>query len=163
METSTGRIPTAALSGPRDGLPQMVTTAPCPPRSDSLLDGEKTGATLLFSGVFLTLVGVIFTTMGWQHYLVNPTFEWTQLLGPILISVGGTFMLTSLCRFLSCKPRDEEAPVMEQTSAGHSFTLSGVNQQVVLCGAAAMHRFPPVYNFVNDKYARPLSSTLEVL
>lgn len=150
MEPSTGRIPSAAVSGPRDGLPPMVTAAPCPPWSDSLLDGEKTGATLLFSGVFLTLVGVVFTTMGWQHYLVNATFEWTQLLGPILISVGGTFMLTSLCRFLSCKPRDEEAPVAEQTPAGRSFMLSGVNQQVVLCGTAAMHHFPPVYNFVRE-------------
>lgn len=161
METNSDRNPIAAISGPPEDPSQMVATAPCPPQSDSWLDGEKTGATLLFSGGFLVLAGVIFTTMGWQHYLVNPTFEWTQLLGPILISVGGTFMLTSACRFgiiccLRCSQWDEEAPAMEQTSMGHSFTLSGVNQQVMLCGATPVLRIPPVYNFVNQEVCQAI-------
>lgn len=123
-------------------------------RSDRRLDGRKTGATLLVIGVFLILVGVIFTTAGWRQYLQNPTFEWIQLLGPILISVGGTFTLTSVCKFgiiycWPCKQLDEganAAPAMEPTSVGQPFTLSGVNQPIVLQGAQTMLCIPPVYN-----------------
>lgn len=50
-----------------------------------LLDSEKTGAALMFSGVFLGLVGVALTTLGWQQYNSSTRFDWTQLLGPILI------------------------------------------------------------------------------
>lgn len=148
METNGGRNPAAALSGPPEDPAALA-----PRQSDSLLDGEKTAATLLFFGVFLALVGIIFTTMGWHHYLANPTFEWTQLLGPILISVGGTFMLTSVCkfRFISCcRQIDEEVlviPAMEQTSMGHSYTLSTISQPIMLQGCTKMLHIPPVYNF----------------
>lgn len=151
-ETEQSNDLAAALGGPPHLSPYL-------PQSDSLLDGEKAAAMLLFSGVFLALLGFIFTAMGWQHYLVNPTFEWTQLLGPILISVGGTFMLTSICRFgitscSSCKQRGEV--LMEQTSTGHPFSLSGVNQQVVLCGDATVLHIPPVYNLVNQELSQAI-------
>lgn len=147
-ETGGGRNPPG---DPAQGAP------PALPRRQSVssLDGEKTAATLLFSGVFLALVGVIFTTMGWQHYLANPIFEWTQLLGPILISVGGTFILTSVCKFRImscwlCRRMDEEVLAilaMEQTSAGHSFMLHNINQPIVPQNATKMQRSPPVYSF----------------
>ncbi|XP_059214634.1 uncharacterized protein tmem174 [Centropristis striata] len=132
------------------------TPAPRHQQSRSMLDSEKTGAVMLFSGVFLALVGVTFTAMGWHFYQANPNFEWTQLLGPILISIGGTFILTSVCKFgifscWSCRLLDEEVPAREQTSTGHSFTLSGINQPVLLRNASAMVCFPPQYNFITQE------------
>ncbi len=140
------------------GSTQMLPPAPRSCQSDSLLDDKKTGATLLFTGVFLALVGVIFTTTGWRRYLANPTFEWTQLLGPILISVGGTFMLTSVCKFgisfcWPCRRLDEGVnviPAMDSTSIGRPFTLSGINQPIMLQGAT-MLCIPPVYNCRNQE------------
>ncbi|CAK6963629.1 transmembrane protein 174 [Scomber scombrus] len=156
VDTNGARNPTVILSGPHDHL---GPPPPLPRQSDSLLDGEKTGATLLFSGVFITLVGITFTTMGWQRYQDNLSFEWPQLLGPILISVGCTFVLTSICKFgiISCwrsRQWDEDVlvmPVMEQTSAGHSFTLSGINQPIMLRGGTAMLCIPPPYNFITQE------------
>ncbi|XP_044188644.1 transmembrane protein 174 isoform X1 [Thunnus albacares] len=154
VDTNCARNPTVVLNGPPDHLPP----APHPRQSDSLLDGEKTGATLLFSGVFLALMGVIFTTMGWQQYQVNLSFEWPQLLGPILISVGGTFVFTSVCKFgivscCRCRQWDEEVlvmPVMEQTS----FTLRGTNQPIVLRGGTTMLCIPPPYNFITQEVSQ---------
>ncbi|XP_042251010.1 transmembrane protein 174 isoform X2 [Thunnus maccoyii] len=154
VDTNCARNPTVVLSG----LPDHLPPAPHPRQSDSLLDGEKTGATLLFSGVFLALMGVIFTTMGWQQYQVNLSFEWPQLLGPILISVGGTFVFTSVCKFgivscCRCRQWDEEVlvmPVMEQTS----FTLRGTNQPIVLRGGTTMLCIPPPYNFITQEVSQ---------
>lgn len=123
---------------------------------NNMLSSEKTGAFLLFSGLFLLLAGVLFTNMGWQRYHVDSVLQWSQLLGPILIAIGGTFMLTSVCRLtfsslLTCLRSEGEAPPPEQTPGGHSLTLRGVNQQVMLCGGTAVLSIPPPYSFVNQE------------
>lgn len=145
-----------------------ATTRPSvlPPVLDSVLSGEKTGAFLLFSGLFLLLAGVLFTNMAWQRYQVDSGFQWSQLPGPILIAIGGTFMLTSVCRLtfnslLPCVRSEGETPAAEQAPGGHSLTLSGVNQQVMLCGGTAVLSIPPPYSFVNQEacLARELQPT----
>ncbi|XP_054469118.1 transmembrane protein 174 [Anoplopoma fimbria] len=157
METNRARNHTAILSAPPDDPTHVSTPAPRCCQSISLLENEKTGDVLLFSGLFLTLLGVTFTAMGWYYYKSNPDFEWTQLLGPVLISVGGTFVLTSVCKFgiiLPCRERDKSVfmmPVMEQTSVGHSFRLRAINQSTVLYNATAMLCFPAQYNFTTQE------------
>lgn len=166
METNSARNPTAVSCGPPDDPTRMVTPVPCPLQSDILLDGEKAGAVLLFSGVCLALVGVTFTAMGWHYYLTNPNFEWTQLVGPILIAVGGTFILTGVCKFgiipcWPCRRCDEEVlvmPVMEHTSTGHSFTLSGITQPTLLHGATTMFCIPPLSNFITQDVRQSIDS-----
>ncbi|KAK1883518.1 Transmembrane protein 174 [Dissostichus eleginoides] len=78
-----------------------------PAHSDSLQYKKKSGAFLLFSGVSLGLAGATLTTMGWYHYPENANFGWTQFLGPILISIGGTVILTSFYRI---EKTEEESP-----------------------------------------------------
>ncbi|XP_041424699.1 transmembrane protein 174 isoform X2 [Xenopus laevis] len=112
-------------------------------------DGDKTGATLLFSGIFLGLVGITFTVLGWIK-TEQFHFEWTQLLGPILLSVGVMFALISVCKFkmLACKPckSTEEASLdMEQTSRGQSIVFTGINQPITFHGATVVQYIPPPY------------------
>ncbi|KAK9532311.1 hypothetical protein VZT92_009700 [Zoarces viviparus] len=109
METDGAGNPTAILSIPPDDPTQVVPPAPRRRQSTGSLDEEKTRTVLLFSedqnrpAVLRTVPHprgrVTFTAMGRHHYRANPNFEWTQLLGPVLISVGGTFVLTSVCKF----------------------------------------------------------------
>lgn len=156
MDSDSNRNQSLAIRGSSDD-PNATTRPPVfPPTLDSVLSGEKTGALLLFSGLFLLLAGVLFTNMGWQRYQVDSGFQWSQLLGPILIAIGGTFMLTSVCRLtfnslLPCVRSEGEAPAAEQAPGGHSLTLSGVNQQVMLCGGTAVLSIPPPYSFVNQE------------
>lgn len=97
-------------------------------------DDDKAGATLLFSGIFLGLVGVTFTIMGWIKYQGVSHFEWTQLLGPILLSVGVTFILIAVCKFkmLSCQwckeSEERGSRIRSRRRGGQSFVFTGINQ-----------------------------------
>lgn len=159
MDSDDNRNRSLAFRRPPDDPTATASASPFPPHVGSALGREKTGAFLLFSGLFLLLAGVLFTNMGWQRYQVDSALQWSQLLGPILIAIGGTFMLTSVCRLtfsslLACVRSEGEAPP-EQAPGGHSLTLSGVNQQVMLCGGTAVLSIPPPYSFVNQE-ARPV-------
>ncbi|NWT50383.1 TM174 protein, partial [Erythrocercus mccallii] len=130
----------------------VFSVTPCQPnRSDALVsDGDKAGTTLLFSGVFLGLVGITFTVMGWIKYDGITHLEWTQLLGPILLSVGVTFILIAVCKFnmLTCKPckeREENTPELDQTASGQSFVFTGINQPITFHGATVVQYIPPPY------------------
>ncbi|NWR78580.1 TM174 protein, partial [Centropus unirufus] len=120
-----------------------------PNRSDVLVsDGDKAGATLLFSGVFLGLVGITFTVMGWIKYDGITHLEWTQLLGPILLSVGVTFILIAVCKFnmltcKSCKEREENTSDLDPTASGQSFVFTGINQPITFHGATVVQYIPP--------------------
>ncbi|KFQ23167.1 Transmembrane protein 174 [Mesitornis unicolor] len=122
-----------------------------PNRSDVLVsDGDKAGTTLLFSGVFLGLVGITFTVMGWIKYDGITHLEWTQLLGPILLSVGVTFILIAVCKFnmLTCKPckeREENVSDLDQMASGQSFVFTGINQPITFHGATVVQYIPPQY------------------
>ncbi|KAM5264482.1 transmembrane protein 174 [Ctenodactylus gundi] len=114
-------------------------------------DDDKAGATLLFSGIFLGLVGITFTVMGWIKYQGVSHFEWTQLLGPILLSVGVTFVLIAVCKFkmLSCQfckeSGEERAPDPDQVAGGQSFVFTGINQPITFHGATVVQYIPPPY------------------
>lgn len=156
MDSDSDRNRSLAIRGLSDDPNATTRPSLFSPTTVSVLSGEKTGAFLLFSGLFLLLAGVLFTNMGWQRYQADSGFQWSQLLGPILIAVGGTFMLTSVCRLtfnslLPCVRSEGEAPAAEQAPGGHSLTLSGVNQQVMLCGGTAVLSIPPPYSFVNQE------------
>lgn len=129
-------------------------------------EGDKAGATLLFSGMFLGLVGITFTAMGWIRREDNHRFEWTQLLGPILLSVGVTFALISVCKFklLSCKPcqsNEDTALEADQLSPGQSFVFTGINQPITFHGATVVQYIPPPYS-VHDANVLPSSTASPV-
>lgn len=127
LETTSARVRTEVLSMP----PGDPTPAPRPRHSDSLRD-YRTGTAHLVSGVFLALVGVTLTIVGWRHQ-TSPGFEWALLLGlgPVLTFIGGTFTLISVHKF----------GVEDETPAGHSFTSRGMNESLVSHGAKTMLRF----------------------
>ncbi|MBN3300365.1 TM174 protein, partial [Amia calva] len=128
----------------------VFSVTPYPPnRSDiEVSDGDKAGATLLFSGIFLGLVGLAFTVMGWISYDSSKDFEWTQLLGPILLSVGVTFVLIGVCKFKMltctvCKQLEDPTPEADAAQCGQSFVFSGINQPITFHGATVVQYIPP--------------------
>ncbi|XP_062903744.1 transmembrane protein 174 [Mobula hypostoma] len=130
----------------------VFSVTPCQSRAPrvQVSDGDKAGATLLFSGVFLVLVGITFTVMGWIKYYGTSDLEWTQLLGPILLSVGVTFVLISVCKFRmltckTCKQINESAAEAEQAPCGQSFVFTGINQPITFHGATVVQYIPPPY------------------
>ncbi|XP_072372219.1 transmembrane protein 174 isoform X2 [Scyliorhinus torazame] len=136
-----------------DDFPVNVfSVTPCQPGAPGVQvsDGDKAGATLLFSGVFLVLVGITFTIMGWIKYYGTTYLEWTQLLGPILLSVGVTFVLIAVCKFRmltckTCKQINESTLETEQTPCGQSFVFTGINQPITFHGATVVQYIPPPY------------------
>ncbi|XP_030643365.1 transmembrane protein 174 [Chanos chanos] len=155
------RIPGGRLNHD-DFSVNVVSVVPHQPmsRTDSQVsDRDKAGATLLFSGIFLGLVGMTFTAMGWVNYDINQSFEWTQLLGPILLSVGGTFILISVCKFrmLSCqgchqqRQEDVEADMdMSPAAPGQAFVFTGINQPIAFHRATVVQYIPPPYASVTQ-------------
>ncbi|XP_077087190.1 transmembrane protein 174 [Siphateles boraxobius] len=148
-----------STQSPSDAPVNVVSMMPsqAPTSSDSQVsDGDKAGATLLFSGVFLGLVGMTFTAMGWTNYNVSHSYEWTQLLGPVLLSVGGTFVLISICKFrmlscLSCKQNDgERTPETDPLPplSGPSFVFTRLNQPITFHKATVVQYIPPPYTSV---------------
>ncbi|KAM9820915.1 transmembrane protein 174 [Neosynchiropus ocellatus] len=131
---------------------------------ESLLDRVKTGTALLFCGIFLALVGVTFTAMGWLRYRLSTTMEWPQMLGPVLISLGGAFVLTSIFRYgmvscWSCRQWDPDVldgPRMEEPSGGPAVTMT----RPVMTHSGPVVCFPPLYNFIveQDSQAHELQS-----
>ncbi|NXS42129.1 TM174 protein, partial [Balaeniceps rex] len=129
-------------------------------------DGDKAGATLFFSDVFLGLVGITFTMMGWIKYNGVTHLKWAQLLGPILLSVRVTFILIAVCKFkmFTCKPckeRGENTPDLDQTASGQSFVFTGINQAITSHGATVVQYIPPPYPAqegiaVNPYYLHPV-------
>ncbi|XP_043403192.1 transmembrane protein 174 [Chelonia mydas] len=119
-----------------------------PNRSDVLVsDDDKAGATLLFTGVFFGMVGITFTVMGWIKDAGIIHFEWTQLLGPILLSVGVAFVLIFMCKFNiltcnSCKECDESASATDQSPSGQSFVFTRINQPITFHGATVVPYIP---------------------
>uniref|UniRef100_A0A674CF81 Transmembrane protein 174 n=1 Tax=Salmo trutta TaxID=8032 RepID=A0A674CF81_SALTR len=114
------------------------------------LMGIRSGATLMFLGIFLGLVGMTFTDMGWLKYGASRSFEWTQLLGPILLSVGGTFILINICKFRmlscrACKQSDYDEDLSESLEipgSGQSFVFNGINQPIMFHGAIVGQYIP---------------------
>lgn len=146
-------------------VPVMRSREPCGTDSQ-VSDGDKAGATLLFSGAFLTLVGMTFTAMGWTKYNVNQSYEWTQLLGPILLSVGGMFVLISVCKFRmlicqSCKQNDGERTCEIDPLpplSGTSFVFTGLHQPITFHRATVVQYIPPPYASLSQVPADGLHS-----
>ncbi|XP_030210822.1 transmembrane protein 174 [Gadus morhua] len=118
------------------------------------LVGEKTRGVFLLLGIFLCLMGSVFTITGClehnDHHL-----EWESLLGPIMLSVGGVFMLISTCSFrmfpcllyrLTGERAEEEQEAAEEHrgAAELSFVFNGVQPPVVFHCAAQFS--PPPYD-----------------
>ncbi|XP_059906410.1 transmembrane protein 174 [Gadus macrocephalus] len=122
------------------------------------LVGEKTRGVFLLLGVFLCLMGSVFTITG---CLERPgegggdhPLEWESLLGPIMLSAGGVFMLIRTCSFrmFPCLPHrltgeraeEEEAAAEHRGAAELSFVFNGVQPPVVFHCAAQFS--PPPYD-----------------
>ncbi|KAM9330970.1 transmembrane protein 174 [Gastrophryne carolinensis] len=138
-------------SSPVDDFPLPVCAFTPHPNSQAdahISEKDKAGATMLFSGVFLGLVGITFTVMGWVRRDDNHMFEWTQLFGPVLISVGVTFALISVCKFnmlscKTCKANEDVALELDHVLGGQSFVFTGLSQPITFHGATVVQYIPP--------------------
>lgn len=154
-------------NGAEDFSVNVFSISPCQRSNSEVLvsDDDKAGATLLFSGVFLGLVGITFTVMGWVKYEGVTHLEWTQLLGPILLSVGVTFLLIAVCKFKmltckSCNQSEERASDTDQAPSGQSFVFTGISQPITFHGATVLQYMPSYQEGigVNSTYFHPVLS-----
>ncbi|XP_026863727.2 transmembrane protein 174 [Electrophorus electricus] len=154
----------------RNTVPTQQSSCP----DNQVSERDKAGATLLFSGIFLCLMGMTLTVMGWISSDVSDggrdggDSEWTQLLGPILLSVGGTFMLISICklRMLSCKACGmqsmEGGPEIDLPPlSGPSFIFSSVNQPITFHRATVVHYIRSPYASVRQDQGLAQRNTLQ--
>uniref|UniRef100_A0A8C8LM85 Transmembrane protein 174 n=1 Tax=Oncorhynchus tshawytscha TaxID=74940 RepID=A0A8C8LM85_ONCTS len=108
------------------------------------LMGIRSGATLMFPGIFLGLVGMTFTDMGWLKYSV---------------SCRGTFILISICKFRmlscrACKQSDYDkdlSELLEIPGSGQSFVFNGINQPIMFHGATVGQYIPALYRSVTQE------------
>ncbi|XP_042303809.1 transmembrane protein 174 [Sceloporus undulatus] len=127
----------------------VFSVTPCQPNSSEIpaSDDNKAGTTLLFSGFFLAAVGITFTVMGWVKHEGGVRFVWTQLLGPVLLSVGVTFLLIAVCRFkvFMCKSwnqSEERATDRNLMASGQSFVFTGITRPITFHGATVVQYIP---------------------
>lgn len=136
---------------------KVFSITPHQPSGSELLvsDRDKAGAMLIFSGVFLELVGIIFTVMRWVKYEDITHLEWTQLLGPILLSVGMTFLLIAACKFKmpacnACNRSAERTSEGDPIASRQSFVFTGIRQPITFHGATVVQYIPqyPILDIV---------------
>ncbi|XP_003216367.1 transmembrane protein 174 [Anolis carolinensis] len=127
----------------------VFSITPCQPNSSetSVSDESKAGTTFLFSGFFLGAVGVTFTVMGWVKHEGVLRFAWTQLLGPVLLVVGISFLLIAVVRFkvFECKSwnqSEERGSETNQMASGQSFVFTGISRPITFRGARVVRYIP---------------------
>ncbi|XP_026526266.1 transmembrane protein 174 [Notechis scutatus] len=112
--------------------------SPCQSNHSENPASDKAGTALLFSGIFLGVIGITFTVIGWVKYEDVIHFEWTRLLGPTLLFMGVTFLLIVVCKFeiFSCNScnQNEESP--------YNGLYTGIRQPTILHGAAMVPYLP---------------------
>ncbi|KAG8598539.1 hypothetical protein GDO81_002646 [Engystomops pustulosus] len=128
-------------------------------------DRNKASATLLFSGLFLGLVGITFTVMGWIKHEESQGIGWTKMIGPVLLLVGITFILICFCKFKAppcklCKKSNDTTVDPEQLSSGQSFVFTGINQPITFHGATVVQYIPPPYTVHDDIARSPNASSV---
>ncbi|XP_020645884.3 transmembrane protein 174 [Pogona vitticeps] len=127
----------------------VFSVTPCHSNnSTSVPEAKKSGATLLFSGLFLGGIGVTFMVMGWVKNVGIIRFVWTLLVGPLLLLVGVTFLLIAVCKFkmLACNSWNQREEEREsnpnQTPSGRSFVFTGIRQPITFHGATVVQYIP---------------------
>ncbi|XP_070592999.1 transmembrane protein 174 [Erythrolamprus reginae] len=107
-------------------------------------EDDKAGPALFFSGIFLGVIGVTFALIGWVKYEGAIHFEWTRLLGPTLLLMGVTFLLTAVFKFkiFSCNAcNQDEENSLDTERAYHGF-YAEIRQPIILHGAAMVPYLP---------------------
>ncbi|CAM9755779.1 unnamed protein product [Lampetra planeri] len=89
---------------------------------------DRAGVTLSFSGFFLVFAGLTLTCMGWLYYTRHSqSFDWSQVLGPILMGLGVVFLLLAAWRLrtlICCRSRGEQEE--EDTEMRRRFEAFGI-------------------------------------
>ncbi|XP_070790651.1 transmembrane protein 174 [Pituophis catenifer annectens] len=107
-------------------------------------EDDKAGAALLFSGIFLGVIGITFTVIGWVKYEGVIHFEWTRLLGPTVFLMGVTFLLIAGFKFkiFSCNACNQNEESSLGTERAYNGLYAGIRQPITLHGAAMVPYLP---------------------